>query len=87
MTRQLFAAAALTALAALGVTGCNRDFVAGRCDCQYVPSNMALKLAGNPYPVIGSPSAAVPAAPNYQPAPNKGMPEVMPMTIPVAGKE
>ena len=56
MQRQLFGAA-LLALAAVS-TGCNPDYVAGRCDCQYNPANAAIAPASNPYPVIGGPATA-----------------------------
>ena len=70
MKRQLLGAA-LLALALVG-TGCNPEYVAGRCDCQYNPANAVIAPAGNPYPVIGGPSSTVAA------------PATMPMAIPPA---
>lgn len=71
MQRQLLGAA-LLALALVG-TGCNPEYVAGRCDCQYNPANAVIAPASNPYPVIGGPSSTV-AAPAT----------TMPMAIPPA---
>ena len=68
MQRQLLGAA-LLALTLVG-TGCNPEYVAGRCDCQYNPANAVIAPASNPYPVIGGPSSTVAA------------PATMPMAIP-----
>ena len=70
MQRQLLGAA-LLALTLVG-TGCNPEYVAGRCDCQYNPANAVIAPAGNPYPVIGGPSSTTAA------------PATMPMAIPPA---
>ncbi len=69
MKRQLLGAA-LLALTLFG-TGCNPEYVAGRCDCQYNPANAVIAPASNPYPVIGGPSSTV-------------APATMPMAIPPA---
>ena len=72
MQRQLLGAAFL-ALTLVG-TGCNPEYVAGRCDCQYNPANAVIAPASNPYPVIGGPSSSTVATPAT----------TMPMAIPPA---
>ncbi len=72
MQRQILGAA-LLALAALG-TGCNPNYVAGRCDCQYNPANAVIAPASNPYPVIGANAAAAPVT--------GSAPAMMPLAVP-----
>ncbi len=68
MQRQILGAALLALTVAS--TGCNPDYVAGRCDCQYNPANAAIAPASNPYPVLGNPGGAAVA------------PGTLPMTTP-----
>ena len=73
--------AALLALAALG-TGCNPNYVAGRCDCQYNPANAVIAPASNPYPVIGANAPTAVSAPAIMPL--AVPPAPAPMVIPPA---